>query len=204
MFIVNGYFAVYPEKSFTLYNKTFLSKFVLPFAASVMVISSSVYHFTAILLLFVQFLKSDKIVECLQIISNMNIDNKFNCKRKIILNFIISLIFFLNTLVRGLVQLKKFSFEAFFSIIVFLQTPAILFSLINFFDDIKKFLVRGYEKVKENVKLRKNIKNNLKQLKMLDRVLVKIEEAFGAQLTILAVCYTLTFVFYVSFRKLLF
>lgn len=65
--------------------------------------------------------------------------------------------------------------------------------------EVKKIFVFGYDEIQNNLRYRRNVEEDIKQLRRFDEILVKLEDAFGVQLAVMVVSYTLTFVFHVSF-----
>lgn len=203
MIVIDGYFAIYPEMSFTFYNKKFLSIYLLPFAINVILFSSNGFHLTAFLLIFLQFFKSKKIINFLSLISNSKLDPKhfFKYRKHMLRNFILVLIFFVGTLLRTLVQMRFHSILALLTTFVLLQSHLVFFAFNSFFDDMKKFIIINYEEVSDSLKQGINIKKNIILLEDIDEFIKKLQNAFDQQLTILVLNFTATIIFYVSLNK---
>lgn len=98
--------------------------------------------------------------------------------------------------------MRSHSVKATLVVFINFQSHLVLFTFINLFDDIKHFLIFGYKKVTESIKTRINIEKDLKKFKFFDEILLKLEDTFGVQLTIVVFNYSFSFVLYVSFLEI--
>lgn len=99
---------------------------------------------------------------------------------------------------RYLIVTRFDGFIQIFFVLVLMQSPLILFAMLAFLSNIQKFIIFSYKQVEEKF-CNKSLKlsERLRNLDEVDKILTKFEEIFGAQLTIIAIVYTLSTMFYV-------
>lgn len=201
MIVVNVLIAINSEYSFTLFNREFLSNILIPFAVNVILFSAYGFHFSAILLIFIQLIKSKNILIFCETISKNKLWKTFNQlhRTKNYFNLFLALMSFIITGVRVLVQLKIYSVLSLITCFILIQSHLMFFIMLNFMINFQNFIVFGFEEVEKNLKIKMNTKESLKSLECLDEFVVKFKKCFGSQLTILTLSYTLTIIFYVSY-----
>lgn len=171
-----------------------------PIAVNIMLFSVNTFHLIAILVILIQFTRSEKIVKCFQFIFDLNMSKKFIFfhKKHLLFNLLINSFLILVTASRLLVQMRSFSLLGFIAILIAIQSHLILFPLSNFFDNIKKFIIFAHKEAKKSLALKNNVERDINLLMRIDQLLLKLEEAFGVQLTVVATSFASILVFYVS------
>lgn len=202
MITVNGGLLVHPQLVASLFRGDSQSDFWSSFTTNTVWVSSKFYHGFAIILLTMQFVKSERIFKYLELILiRSQTDEVFKTKiqKFSAWNLKCHIVFFL---LCGLGRyLIVFRFDGFFQIfctLIMVQTPLILFGMLGFISDMQKFIIFSYEDVEETIQI-KNLRfcESLRDLEDVDEILSRFIDIFGAQLSTMAITYTLSTMFYV-------